>query len=165
MSIILGIDPGSRITGYGVIEFSQQKARYIASGVVKVIGLPLPQALSQIFSDLSEVVAEYQPDQAAIEAIFMHQNASSALKLGQARGVAIAALAQHGLPVAEYSAREVKQAIVGYGAATKAQMQQMIKQLLNLNELPPSDAADALSIALCHAHASKMQRLTEAASR
>lgn len=150
--IILGIDPGSITTGYGVINHSGNKAVYVASGCIKIGQQEWAVRLKQIFFDLSEIIAKYNPEQAAIERVFMHKNADSALKLGQARGVAIAAIACKDLAVAEYSAREVKQAVVGYGNAAKTQVQQMVKAMLNLNALPAADAADALAIALCHAN-------------
>lgn len=151
---ILGIDPGSNITGFGIIESNGIKHRYITCGAIKVTAKDLSLRLQQIFDGIREIIFEYQPDTAAIEQIFMHQNAGSALKLGQARGVAIVATSIHTIPVAEYSARQVKQAVVGYGAAEKPQVQQMVMRLLNLTKAPQADAADALAIAICHAHSS-----------
>jgi crossover junction endodeoxyribonuclease RuvC len=154
VSIILGIDPGSRVTGYGVIRVQSPKhsLEYIASGCIKVAEEETPQKLHQIFQDLSLVIQKYQPTEVAIEQIFMHHNVSSALKLGQARGAAIVAAAHYHLPVAEYTARQVKQAVASYGAAEKKQVQQMVRAVLNLSKAPQVDAADALAVAICHSH-------------
>lgn len=153
MTLILGIDPGSRITGFGVIESDGQRHHYVASGCIRMAELPLPQRLHRIYAGIAEIVATYHPEQAAIEQVFLSNNADSALKLGQARGAAIVALMNHGLPVAEYSARQVKLAVVGKGSALKEQVQHMVVRLLALDKSPPADAADALAIALCHAQA------------
>jgi crossover junction endodeoxyribonuclease RuvC len=155
---ILGIDPGSRITGYGVIEDLPHGTRYIASGSIKVTADYFPDRLKQIFKGLVEVVENYQPDQMAIESVFMHKNADSALKLGQARGAAICAVQSAGLPVFEYAARQVKQALVGKGNAEKAQVQHMVKILLNIQGSLQIDAGDALGICLCHAHYQQTER-------
>lgn len=152
MTKILGIDPGSRITGYGVIEDSPRGARYIASGSIRVGSDYFPDRLKRIFEGLVQVVELYQPDQMAIEQVFMHKNADSALKLGQARGAAICAVQAAGLPVYEYAARQIKQALVGKGNAEKAQVQHMVKILLNLQGDMQIDAGDALGVCLCHAH-------------
>ncbi|MGB0496132.1 MAG: crossover junction endodeoxyribonuclease RuvC, partial [Kangiellaceae bacterium] len=141
MSVILGIDPGSRITGFGVVRMQGQNIEYIASGCIKVKDGILSDKLNQIFDCISQVVQEYKPDEAAIEQVFMSKNADSALKLGQARGAAMVAMAQHALSVSEYSARQIKQAVVGTGAADKSQVQHMITSLLNLNASPQADAA------------------------
>tara|TARA_B100000989_G_scaffold297827_1_gene284853 strand:- start:4548 stop:5045 length:498 start_codon:yes stop_codon:yes gene_type:complete len=161
MAIILGIDPGSRITGYGVIQLDGNRHLYVTSGCIKVTGDDLDQRLHQVFTGIAEVVHTYQPMEAAIEQVFMHQNPNSALKLGQARGAAIVAAANAGMSVAEYSARQVKQAVVGYGAAKKDQVQHMVKTLLNLSGTPQVDAADALAVALCHAQSRKMNQLLQ----
>lgn len=152
MSIILGIDPGSRLCGYGLIKAKGNKLEYVASGVIKMSTQPFPQRLQIIFSDISEIIEEHHPDFAAVEDVFMGKNAASALKLGQARGAAIVACTHHHLPVAEYSARKVKLAMVGKGQADKKQVQQMVKSVLGLSKLPPEDAADALAVAVCHAN-------------
>ena len=152
MTIILGIDPGSRTTGYGVIERSQGRVRYLASGCIRLEGAELAPRLHVIFKGVSQLIQQFQPDEFAIEEVFLAKNASSALKLGQARGAAIVAACDAGLPVSEYSARKVKQSVVGKGAASKAQVQQMMIHLLGLSACPQADAADALAIALCHAH-------------
>lgn len=145
----MGVDPGSRITGYGVIEWQGNQSRYLDSGHINVAACNVSERLQTIFQELQRIVQLHQPHEAAIEQVFMHQNPGSALKLGQARGAAIVAL---GTTVAEYSARQVKQSVVGYGAAAKTQVQHMVKRLLNISlELQP-DSADALAVALCHAH-------------
>ncbi len=155
MSIILGIDPGSRITGFGVVRMQGQKIEYIASGCIRIKDGILSDKLNQIFDCISEVVQEYKPDEAAIEQVFMSKNADSALKLGQARGAAMVAMAQHALQVSEYSARQIKQAVVGTGAADKSQVQHMVTSLLSLSAQPQADAADGLAVAICHGHAIK----------
>ena len=151
MTLILGIDPGSRVTGYGVINTAGSRQEYVTSGCIRTADkATLPQKLEEIFSGVSQIIAEYEPDEFAIEKIFMARSAESALKLGHARGVAIVAGVNQGVPVYEYEARKVKQAVVGTGAATKSQVQHMVKVLLNLPSDPQQDAADALAIALCH---------------
>jgi crossover junction endodeoxyribonuclease RuvC len=152
MQRILGIDPGSRITGYGVIERAGSEARYVTSGTIRTEGRAFPERLKTIFEQLSTLLEQYQPQQAVIEQVFMHRNAASALKLGQARGAAICACVVAGLPVAEYSPSEVKQAIVGNGGAGKEQVRFMIAMLLKLNGRLQIDASDALALALCHSH-------------
>lgn len=149
---ILGIDPGSRITGFGVIDIDGSRVRYVTSGCVKVGSEALPARLQEIFTGVAEIVQGYRPDQMAIERVFMARNADSALKLGQARGAAICAATSRELVVSEYSAREVKQAVVGKGGATKQQVQHMVCALLKLKTVPQADAADALAVALCHGH-------------
>ena len=149
---ILGIDPGSRLTGYGIIEENGKGFTYVTSGRVNVTADYFPDRLKQIFEELSQLVSLYQPDQMAIEQVFMHINADSALKLGQARGAAICAVQAAGLPVFEYSAKQVKQAVVGKGNAAKSQVQHMVKILLNIQGEMQIDASDALGLCLCHAH-------------
>lgn len=151
-TIILGIDPGSRITGYGVIATNGSQHRFVACGCIKTQGSYLADKLAQIHQGISEIIRVHQPTTSGIEQVFMHQNPNSALKLGQARGAAIVALATQAIPVAEYAPRQIKKAVVGYGAADKAQIQQMVKLLLSLDQVPSPDAADALAIAICHAH-------------
>ncbi len=164
-AIILGIDPGSLKTGYGLIESSGNRLRFLECGTIKTGGGALPPRLKIIFDDLRMVVQQWSPDEMAIENVFLARNPDSALKLGQARGAAICAVTMDNIPVAEYTANQVKQAIVGKGHAAKAQVQHMVKILLNLNEMPQSDAADALAIALCHANTRKtMTELTSKAS-
>ncbi|UAA37333.1 crossover junction endodeoxyribonuclease RuvC [Paraneptunicella aestuarii] len=152
MAIILGIDPGSRITGYGVIRQIGAKSEYLGSGCIRVAADDLSMRLNQIFNGVSEIITQFQPDYFAIEQVFMAKNPDSALKLGQARGAAIVAATQHDLPVAEYSARQIKQSVVGKGNAEKTQVQHMVVQLLKLAKTPQADAADALAVALCHNH-------------
>lgn len=153
MSIILGIDPGSRITGYGVIRLlAGGRCEYLGSGCIRTSGDVLAPKLKQIYDGLSEVILQFRPDLFAIEQVFMAKNPDSALKLGQARGAAIVAAVNAGLEVAEYSARQVKQSVVGTGAANKEQVQHMVRQLLKLPGNPQADAADALAVALCHTH-------------
>ena len=153
MSLILGIDPGSRITGYGIIRAMGNKQEYIASGCIRTTEkATLPERLDVIFQGVSEIIKEFSPTELAIERIFMARSAESALKLGHARGVAIVAAVNNGLSVHEYEARKIKQAIVGNGAANKNQVQHMVMTLLNLPSKPQSDAADALAISICHHH-------------
>lgn len=149
---ILGIDPGSRLTGYGIIENTARGFAYVASGSIRIKADYFPDRLKQIFDGIITVVQLYHPDCAAIEQVFMHKNADSALKLGQARGAAICAVQSTNLPVAEYAARQVKQALVGKGSADKLQVQHMVKILLNVQGELQIDASDALAIAICHAH-------------
>lgn len=150
--VILGIDPGSRVTGYGVIERRHNKFVYLASGCIRVGDHSLDVRLNNIFNAVSDIIRQFAPKQFAIEQVFMARNPDSALKLGQARGAAIVAATQAELPVSEYSARQIKQAVVGKGSAEKTQVQHMVKHLLELSGTPQSDAADALAVALCHAH-------------
>lgn len=150
--IILGIDPGSRLTGYGVVRQYGSKFEYIASGCIRMTTGEIPDRLAQIFDGVREIIRQTQPDVFAIEQVFMARNPDSALKLGQARGAAIVAAKFAGLPVFEYSARQVKQSVVGTGAAAKEQVQHMVKTLLKLPASPQADAADALAVALCHGH-------------
>ena len=151
MAIILGIDPGSRVTGYGVIETTGQKQRYVASGCIRTnTNFELPEKLAEIFSGVNELIETYSPQETAIEKIFMSRSPESALKLGHARGVAIVAAVNQSIPVFEYEARKVKQAVVGTGSASKSQVQHMVQSLLKLKGKPQSDAADALAIAICH---------------
>ena len=157
----MGIDPGSRITGYGIVEMDGPRSRYIASGGIQTdSSRPVPERLKTIFEGIASLIQEYQPIEVAVEQVFMHRNPDSALKLGQARGAAICAVVVAGLPVSEYAARAIKQAVVGSGAADKTQVQRMIALLLNLPALPQSDAADALAVAICHGHTRQtLQRL------
>ena len=153
MPIILGIDPGSRKTGFGVINSQGGRNDYIASGVIRIKEIQtLPERLKTIFDSVSEIIQLHCPQEFAIENVFMAKSAGSALKLGQARGAAIVAAVNNELPVAEYEARKVKQSVVGHGAADKLQVQHMVKTLLKLSHSPQEDAADALAVALCHAN-------------
>jgi crossover junction endodeoxyribonuclease RuvC len=152
MPIILGVDPGSRITGYGVIKCQGRQQIYLGSGCIRTQADDLPSRLKIIFDGISEIIAQYQPDEFAIERVFMAKNADSALKLGQARGAAIVAATNANLPVSEYSATQIKSAVVGTGRAQKSQVQHMIQQILKLSSAPQADAADALGVAVCHFH-------------
>ncbi|MBE2896336.1 crossover junction endodeoxyribonuclease RuvC [Pasteurellaceae bacterium HPA106] len=152
MAIILGIDPGSRVTGYGVIRQTGKQLTYLGSGAIRTNVDDLPSRLKRIYAGVSEIIAQFQPDIFAIEQVFMARNADSALKLGQARGAAIVAAVNHELPVFEYAARLVKQTVVGIGSADKAQVQHMVSAMLQLSASPQADAADALAIAITHAH-------------
>lgn len=152
MTRILGIDPGSLITGYGIIDIEGNHATHVVHGVIKVEGETQADKLHVIYNCLLDLITEHRPDEAAIERVFMHRNADSALKLGQARGSAMVACAEKDLSLHEYTANQVKQATVGKGHAAKQQVQHMIKVLLCLGEAPPADAADALAVALCHGH-------------
>ncbi|MBC3764413.1 crossover junction endodeoxyribonuclease RuvC [Neptunicella marina] len=152
MAVILGIDPGSRLTGYGVIRHVGSKVEYLGSGCIRLGSDALPVRLQKIYAGVSQIIEQYRPDLFAIEQVFMARNPDSALKLGQARGAAIVAATNHEIDVAEYSARQIKQAVVGKGAADKTQVQHMVKHLLKLPGTPQADAADALAVALCHAH-------------
>ncbi len=150
---ILGIDPGSRLTGFGVVQIlSSGKISYIASGVVRVPAADLADRLKVIYEGVSEVIVRYRPEMVAVEKVFMARNADSALKLGQARASAVLAAANRELPVSEYSALQIKQALVGKGHAQKEQVKHMVKVLLELSGNPQADAADALACAICHAH-------------
>ena len=150
---IVGIDPGLRVTGFGVIEKHGNELVYVASGCVRSNDrLSLPERIRTLFAGISEVVATYGPDQAAVEKVFVNVNPQSTLLLGQARGAALSALVHAGLPVAEYTALQVKQAVVGQGKAAKGQVQHMVIRLLELPGAPAADAADALACAICHAH-------------
>ena len=150
--LVLGIDPGSRVTGYGVIEVKGNKLSYVDCGCIKPTDGDLPHRLKIIFRGVCDVIETHKPQQVAIEEVFMGRNAASALKLGQARGAAMSACLNHDLPVDEYSARQVKQAVVGAGAAEKGQVQHMVKAILNLSDNIAEDAADGLAIAICHAN-------------
>jgi crossover junction endodeoxyribonuclease RuvC len=152
MTCILGIDPGSRTTGYGLIRIEAQKITYVDSGTINATDDHLPTRLKKIFLGIKEIASQYQPDEAAIEQVFMHANAGTAIKLGQARGAAIVALANLEMNIAEYTARQIKQSVVGYGNADKTQVGQMVRHLLQLRVPLKTDAADALAAALCHAH-------------
>ncbi len=149
---VLGIDPGLRVTGYGLIEVRGNRLTYIASGCIRATGTSLPTRLGVIARDLAFVIAEMRPDEVAVEKVFVNINPNSTLLLGQARGAAIAAVVLAGLPVTEYTAGQVKQAVVGKGRALKPQVQAMVQRLLQLPGAPSTDAADALACAICHAH-------------
>ena len=154
MTMILGIDPGTRVTGYGLVREHQRALHYIDSGCIRTTSnAPLSQRLLEIFNGICQLMEKHQPEHVAIEQIFMHKNPNSALKLGHARGVAMLACALQHVVTHEYSAREVKQAVVGYGSAQKTQVQHMVVHLLMLSSTPQADAADALAVAICHSNA------------
>lgn len=154
---ILGLDPGSQVTGFGVIDWVDGEAVYVASGSIRTSGGEFPPRLRQIFEGVLEVMQQYRPGEVAIERVFMHRNADSALKLGQARGAALCAAFSTGPDVFEYAPREVKLAVVGQGGAQKEQVQLMVKTLLRLEGQLGADAADAIGIALCHAYTRGMR--------
>ena len=149
---IIGIDPGSQITGYGVVDTDGFRHKYVTSGFIRVKADTLGDKLGIIFAEVGKIVTTWKPQSMAIEQVFVKRNVDSALKLGQARGAAICAAVQAELPIGEYTPRAIKKAVVGSGAADKQQIQHMIQRLLGLDSLPQSDEADALAIALCHAH-------------
>ncbi len=153
--LILGVDPGSRVTGYGIIEVHATQVQYRASGCIRLGEGALASRLGQIFADLQTLISQYQPDVMAIEQVFMSQNPSSALKLGQARGAAICAGANAALPVSEYTPAQIKQTVAGNGRAAKQQIQHMVKILLNIQGDITADAADALAVALTHSRFSQ----------
>jgi crossover junction endodeoxyribonuclease RuvC len=162
--LVLGVDPGSRITGYGVIRAHEvlrgrdRRHQLVESGVIKTGEGDLAVRLAVIYDGLTEVIDRHSPEEMAIEQVFVARSADSALKLGQARGVAIVAAVHRGLVVSEYAARTVKLAVTGTGSATKAQIQHMVRALLGLTRVPPADAADALAIAICHLHTREGER-------
>lgn len=155
MTVILGIDPGSRKTGFGVVRSERGHASYLTSGIIRLpVDEPLGPRLAVLFKAINQIIDEFQPNELAIEQVFMARSADSALKLGQARGAAMVACVHRGLSVHEYAARQIKQAVVGTGAASKEQVQHMVKVLLRLPAAPKEDAADALATALCHVQTS-----------
>ena len=154
---VLGIDPGSQRTGFGVLDDKGGRPTYVACGVIVALSGSIPERLHRIFSGVDEVIATYHPDVCAVERVFFAHNADSALKLGQARGVVLVAAARAHLAVHEYTALQIKKASVGVGHAAKSQVQHMMRALLGLSALPSPDAADALACALCHMHHSKGQ--------
>ena len=158
---IIGVDPGTAITGWGIVTGDGNELRMVASGVITTAaGTPLPQRLQIIYRELTQLVEEWQPDAAAIEELFFSKNAKTALAVGHGRGAAMLALANAGLTIAEYKPLEVKQALTGHGGADKHQMQHMVKLLLDLQDIPrPDDAADALAVAICHIHSARLRLL------
>lgn len=149
---ILGLDPGLRVTGFGLIDTLGQQLRYVASGCIKTSGGELPERLKTLLDGVREIIATYQPDEVAVEKVFVNVNPQSTLLLGQARGAVICGAVSCELPVLEYTALQVKQAVVGHGKAHKDQVQHMVQRLLSLADAPQADAADALACAICHAH-------------
>jgi crossover junction endodeoxyribonuclease RuvC len=165
---ILGIDPGLQTTGFGVVDLQGQHLQYVASGTISTLHLPrgdLPARLKVLFDGVREVVATYKPEASSVEIVFVNVNPQATLLLGQARGACVTALVSVDLPVAEYTALQMKQAVAGHGKAAKAQVQEMVMRLLKLPGLPGKDAADALGLAITHAHAgAALQRLAAATS-
>lgn len=148
--VILGIDPGSRKTGFGLIESGRYQPRYLASGVIRVEHYSGSERLTNIFHAIGQIIDQYQPDMLAIEKVFVYKNPNSAIVLGQARGVILCSAALKNLPIMEYTPTQVKSTVVGQGHAAKAQVQYMVQNLLRLTDTPQEDAADALACALCH---------------
>ena len=159
--LILGIDPGTAITGYGLVLENEQGLALVDYGVITTpSGQPLPERLQAIYQGLTGVVGEHRPAAAAVEELFFSRNARTALSVGHARGVTLLALADAGLPIYEYKPLEIKQAVVGYGGAKKQQVQEMVRMLLDLDHVPqPDDAADAVAVAICHIHSARMSTL------
>ncbi|MDE1886757.1 MAG: crossover junction endodeoxyribonuclease RuvC [Gammaproteobacteria bacterium] len=155
---ILGIDPGSLFTGYGVVDYDGQRLGHVASGCIHVAGSDFGVRLRGIFQGVEAVLAEFRPEELAVEKAFVHKNADSALKLGQARAAAICATLELDLPLSEYTPREVKLALTGKGGADKQQVQHMVKILLGLQGRMQADSADALAVAICHAHSRRLLR-------
>jgi crossover junction endodeoxyribonuclease RuvC len=162
----IGIDPGSRYTGYGIVEGDGNRLRHVASGTVRLSGrLAFPQRLGKIYEELARAIRENRPDSMAVENVFFAKNVKSALKLGHARGAAILAGVNASLPVCEYSALEIKQSVVGYGRADKEQVEQMIRYLFGLRDALDTNAADALAVAVCHLNTSASQRRWSASKK
>ena len=159
---VLGLDPGTAITGYGVVEEVKGELRQLAFGVIRTpAGQPLPRRLQLIYREISQLAEEWEPTAAAVEELFFSRNVRTAMSVGQSRGVALLALANAGLDVAEYTPLAIKQAVTGYGNADKAQVQEMVRLLLELAEVPrPDDAADALAVAICHLHSARLAALS-----
>ncbi len=160
---VLGVDPGTAITGWGVVEGEGDSLQAVAYGVITTpANTPLPERLQTIYRELTEVIRQWKPDSAAIEELFFSKNARTALAVGHGRGVAMLALVNAGLSITEYKPLEVKQALTGHGGAGKRQMQEMVKLLLSLDDIPrPDDAADALAVAVCHLHSARLRWLEE----
>ena len=163
MTRVLGIDPGSRVTGYGVIETDGVRSRHLASGCIRTAAGDFPARLGEIFHGVREVLVEWRPQQVAVEQVFVSRNAASALKLGQARGAAISAVVTLDLQVFEYTPAAVKQGLVGNGRAEKEQVQHMVRVILGMQGKMALDESDALAVALCHAHGHATRRRIEAA--
>ncbi len=160
---VIGIDPGTAITGWGVVEGGGNDLKMIAAGVIiTAAGTPFPERLQIIYRELTVLVDTWQPDSSAIEELFFSKNVKTALAVGHGRGAAMLALANAGLPITEYKPLEVKQAVTGHGGADKRQIQQMVKLLLSLDDIPrPDDAADALAVAICHLHSARLRMLEQ----
>ncbi len=154
MMRILGIDPGYAIMGYGVLDYNGNRFKTVGYGSVETeAGLPMPERLKLLYDGLTEIIQKYEPDEVSIEELFFNRNVTTAIGVGEARGVAMLACVEGGLVVSEYTPMQIKQALVGYGKAEKVQVQMMVKTILNLPEVPkPDDTADAVAAAICHAH-------------
>lgn len=161
--LVLGVDPGTAITGYGLVEERENDLTLVAYGTVTTSAeMPLAARLQRIYQELSTIIATYRPAEAAVEELFFSRNTRTALAVGQARGVALLALANAGLPIREYTPLQIKQAITGYGQASKQQMQKMVRLLLKLDAVPqPDDAADAIAAAICHIHSQRLRAILE----
>ncbi len=161
--VVVGIDPGTATTGYGLVRDTPDGIQLVTYGAVTTPpGLPLEKRLFQLYRELKELILLHRPESAAVEKLFFQRNVSSALSVGHARGIALLVMAEANIPVSEYSPLEVKQAVAGYGGADKNQIQQMVKALLEMEEIPrPDDAADALAVAICHLHSSTLARFLE----
>ena len=162
--LVIGIDPGTAITGYGLVREEQNgRLTVVDYGAIQTPAkMPMPQRLLQLYRELKEITLLHRPDSGAVEKLFFQKNVRTAITVGQGRGVAILALAEAEMPIAEYTPNEIKQSISGYGGADKAQMQYMVKALLELDEIPqPDDAADALAVAICHIHNFRFKALTD----
>lgn len=159
--IILGIDPGTATTGFGLIEKEGDKTKYIKCGCVTTCaGLPMSERINRIYDDVAALIKEHRPAAVAVEELFFFKNVKTAITVAQARGAILLAIQKAGLPLGEYTPLQIKQALTGYGRADKMQMQQMVKQLLRLNKIPkPDDAADALAVAICHANSEKLNKM------
>jgi crossover junction endodeoxyribonuclease RuvC len=164
--LVLGIDPGTAITGYGLVREDDEGLALVHCGAITTpAGQPLPARLQAIYQGLASVIREHRPETAAVEELFFSRNVRTALSVGHARGVALLALADAGLPIYEYKPLEVKQAIAGYGGADKHQVQEMVRMLLDLDEVPqPDDAADAVAVAVCHIHSARMTAMISGAT-
>lgn len=151
---IIGIDPGYAIMGYGILDYNGNKFKTVTYGSIETpAGIPMPQRLNMIYTELDRILAEYQPEEASIEELFFNSNTTTAISVGEARGVALLACERHGVRISEYTPLQIKQSLVGFGRAEKKQVQTMVKLILNLKEVPkPDDTADAVAAAICHAH-------------
>jgi crossover junction endodeoxyribonuclease RuvC len=163
--LVIGVDPGLATTGYGLVRETEAGLQAVAYGVVTTLSkIPLPQRLQELYRQLSDLLDRHQPDEGAIEELFFSRNVRTAMSVGQARGVALLALANANVPVTDYTPLTIKQAVSGFGGADKIQMQTTVKMLLQLESLPhPDDAADALAVAICHLHSARLNRLLEEA--
>lgn len=160
--LVLGIDPGTATTGYGLVrELEDGTLTGVAHGAILTSAdMPMPQRLNSLYEQLNEIIKLHRPDTAAVEKLFFQRNVKTAITVGQARGVALLSLAQEGIEIGEYTPLEIKQAVVGYGGAEKMQVQQMVRALLGLDDIPrPDDAADALAVAICHVHSANYRRM------